>query len=443
MSQAAKSVRGHGLSAVKGGALVAVAALVVAAGCTISVTPPSNENDNVPPFGNSTDPTNKGAAYVGADACRQCHAEVADQHRVHGHAHKLTQVQGEPPSFPEEGMLAGVPTPPEGFDWSDIAYVIGGYTKKARFIDNNGYILVTGVAGVPTQWNLAHPANGTTPGFVAYEPDAEAEKPYAYSCFYCHTTGARPQDEDFPEYQENRPGFIGTWLEPGVQCEECHGPGGNHFTTVAGEVVIDTSAIYTSATGEDTCGKCHTRGDNPGVIIAKGGYIQHHEQYPELLASGGHASFGCATCHDPHVSVTYDRSNAIRNACTDCHADQNMGKHEGKVFTRGDYTEVLSCESCHMPFVGKSASSATAEVVGEFGRMGDTRTHIFRIDSTSVTYTDMFTEDLAQVRTDAEGRAAVTLDFVCLRCHNGIGAFDIEPRFLTDIAANMHFISEP
>lgn len=431
-----------------GGLFLGVGGAMVSAwmGCTLTVTPPAtnenaNANDNASEFDNSTDATNKGAEYVGSSACQQCHASIAAQHDVHGHGHKLTAVQGEPPTFPEEGTRAGVPNPPDGFAWADISYVIGGYTKKGRFIDNNGYILTTGLTGVSTQWNLDYPANGTVAGFVGYEPDAEAEKPYGYSCFYCHVTGAKTQDEDFPEFQENRPGFIGTWEEPGVQCEACHGPGGKHFQTVEGEVLIDTTAIYVSSTGVDTCGKCHTRGDDPNVIIAKGGFIQHHEQYPELMASGGHSSLTCTTCHSPHVSAVYDRDNAIRNACTDCHADQNMGKHEGKVFVRGDYTETLSCESCHMPFVTKSGSSATAEVVGDVGRMGDTRTHIFRIDSSSTSYTTMFNEDQTAVAKDAENRAAVTLDFVCYRCHNGIGTFSIEPEFITDIAANIHATS--
>ena len=49
--------------------------------------------------------------------------------------------------------------------WTDISYVIGGYIRQARFIDLEGYTLVTGVTGVDTQWNLSFPPNGTEPGF--------------------------------------------------------------------------------------------------------------------------------------------------------------------------------------------------------------------------------------------------------------------------------------
>jgi len=419
---------------------VAVTGLLAGIACDGVIAPPPNGNDNseAPVYANTTDPLNKGATYVGADACRACHPGIADQHTIHGHAHKLTPIQGGPPIFPEEGTRAGVPNPPEGFDWSQISYVIGGYTKKARFIDQDGYVLTTGVEGVPTQWNLSLPANGTTPGFVPYEPTAEAPKPYDFSCFACHTTGAKPQDEDFPEFQENRPGFIGTWEEPGIQCEACHGPGSKHIpNTSARDLFVGNSA--------DTCGKCHTRGGDSNVIIARDGYIQHHEQWPELLASGGHSQFECATCHEPHVSVGYDRQNAIRNECADCHADRNMAIHEGLVFVRGDYTEPVSCESCHMPFATRSAAAAGAAVVGDVGRMGDTRTHIFRINTSPSTHTSFFTADGSAVVKDEQGRAAVTLDFVCFRCHNGVG--NAEPisslRIASDVAAGIHQIVRP
>ncbi len=340
-------------------------------------------------YNNVTDKTNNNAAYIAAAACRACHPDVSEQQLIHGHAHKLTRVVGQPPEFPEEGTRAGIPNPPDGFSWDDISYVIGGYTKKGRFINQDGFILTNGVDMVDTQWNLDFPANGTTVGFAAYEPDRETPKPYDYSCFVCHTTGAKPQDEDFPQFQEDRPGFAGTWLETGIQCEECHGPGSNHVpNTGARDMFVDL-------TGAQTCHRCHNRPfhSQTGEIIANGGFIQHHEQYPELLASGGHSTFACTDCHDPHVSVTYDRANAIRQECTDCHADQNMALHEGMVFTRGDYTEVLSCESCHMPFATKSARAAGADVVGDEGRMGDTRTHIFRINTDQVGFEAMFTAD--------------------------------------------------
>jgi type IV secretory pathway TrbL component len=92
-----------------------------------------------------------------------------------------------------------------------------------------------------------------------------------------------------------------------------------------------------------------------------------------------------------------------------------------------------------MPLTGVMFASAGAEVVGGDGRAGDVRGHIFRIDAQHGSVTQMVTSAGDRVATDAQGRAAVTLDFVCLRCHNGKGnAFLLTPSGATEIAPHMH-----
>jgi len=397
--------------------LLIIAAAILAVGILAGAGCPGNGFPTFGPvYNNTTDKTNGGADYLTSASCRACHPDYSDAQLIHGHAQMLKPVEGGPPGYPAEGTRAGVPNPPEGFTWSNIAYVIGGYTRKSRFIDTSGYILTTGLTGKMTQWNLALPALGRNPEFVDYEPSASAPKPYDFACFECHTTGPRPQDAANPMFQENRPGFPGTWAEAGVQCEACHGPGSNHIPNPS------RRDIFVDSSGALTCKVCHSRPTNSdsNEILASGGFIQNHEQWPELKASGGHSNFACTICHDPHRSVIYDRARAIRNACAVCHSDMNMALHEGKVFVRGDYTEVLTCESCHMPFATRSAANAAASVVGARGRMGDTRTHIFRVSTENKDYTGFFTADGRQVARDSQGRAAVTVDFVCLRCHNEV-----------------------
>lgn len=423
--------------------LAAMFAIVVLSGttCPILSLPGAggggtDTSDGSSVFNNTTDPTNDGATYIGSGACKACHPAQAALHAISGHGHKLTQVDGAAPSFPSEGTRAGVPNPPSGFAWTDVAYVIGGYTRKARFVNAGGYILTQDADGVDTQWNLDFPPTGTQTGFVSYESSgtfsALNPKPYDYSCFRCHTTGAQEQDADDPKFEESRPGFAGTFEEPGVECEACHGPGSKHPPNrFERDLYVGREA--------SACGRCHTRGDDSAVILASGGYIRHHEQWPELLASGGHASFKCVDCHDPHASANYDLANAIIKDCTDCHTTQTMALHDGKTFTRGDYSETLGCKSCHMPFATKSAASAGAAVVGPNGRMGDVRTHIFRIKAATDDYTAMFTGDGSQVVKDEQGRAAVTVDFVCMRCHSGVGsAFGLTVDAAGVVAAGMH-----
>ena len=316
----------------------------------------------------------------------------------------------------------------------NIAYLIGGYTKAARFVDLDGYVLNTGQTGKATQWNLAFGANGTAEGFANYLPTAMARTPLDFEMFSHRVTGAVKQDAGHPLSQDNRAGIEGTWSEVGVRCEACHGPGSLHAPSPgARRMFVDTS-------NTQTCGACHVRpfGDTTGKILVQDGYILDQQQASELKASGGHKGFACTYCHDPHKSVTIDKGNAIRNACNACHGGQNMALHEGKVFTRDGYTESLTCESCHLPPASKAFHNAVPPRVTADGRQGDTRTHIFRINTTVATSAGLFSDDGTEVRKDAQGRAAVTVDFVCLRCHAGGGLFNLTPARALEIAPNLH-----
>ncbi|HPF41356.1 MAG TPA: hypothetical protein P5081_24600 [Phycisphaerae bacterium] len=386
------------------------------------------------PFNNTTDKTNSGASFIGADACASCHSDYAALHITHGHANAMTAIVGQPPTFPATATRAGVGSPPDGFDWNDVSYLIGGHTKRARFLDLTGFLVTNGTSGVDSQWLLDFPANGTTAGLAAYLTTQATPLPFDFDMIQTYATGPIMQDPNAPTSQENRVGILGEFVEAGVQCEACHGPGSNHPPAPG------PRTLFVDSQGTQTCNACHSSpyASTSTTIPAADGYVVPQAQHQELLASGGHSAFSCTFCHDPHVSVAYDRDNAIRNACTACHSDMNMALHSGKILTRGDYSETLSCESCHMSFAVREASSATDAVVGTAGRMGDTRSHIFRINPANATFTTMFSDDMTSVRLDDEGRAAMTIDFVCLRCHNGIGAFSISANVAADIALNMH-----
>lgn len=390
---------------------------------------------------NTNDPTNRGATYVGSAACMSCHESQGSNHVLHGHAAALLAVRDGQPAFPAGFSQQAVIEPPENTGWREIAYVLGGYLKGANFVDLEGFLITSGPPGGSSnaQWNGGFAANGTKAGAGPVTTVVGDSNAFDYSCFKCHTTGARPQRGVNPEFQDNRAGMAGTFEESGVQCEACHGPGSNHFRIVGGAVQVDRSAILTDSDGVYTCFKCHGDPDaQGGRIAARAGFIEHYAQAAELRASGGHAGFSCGTCHDTHASTTYDRSKGIRNECRACHTTETMAAHEGKVLRLGEYTEVLTCESCHMPFATRTATSAPASLVGEAARVGDTRTHIFRIRRASEDYRSFFTEDGSEVRRDASGQAEVTVDFACLRCHNGNGAFELDVDFAGQIAQRIH-----
>jgi len=280
---------------------------------------------------------------------------------------------------------------PAGYDWDDISYVVGGYKWKARYLNDEGYFITSAPPGAPgnNQYNVM------TGRWVAYE----AGKVKPYDCGRCHTTGYSPEG-----HQDNKPGIVGSWVLEGIQCEACHGPGSRHADSQsAADIQVDVSAA--------ACGKCHVRGD-PTKIPAKDGFIQHHEQYNEFLASP-HVGASCVDCHEPHQKSDF----SIHTACQDCH-EEAAAEFEGSRHERRG----LECESCHMPMATKSA-----EQLGFY--KGDVKTHLFRINTDPTA--PMFTSD---------GKFAypyVTLGFACLQCHQ-----DKDLEWAGDYAPGVHTLGK-
>jgi hypothetical protein len=372
------------------------------------------------------------ARYVGADACAACHQDLASTHFRHSHAQALKLIEGEAPTFPDVDATVGVPTPPAGFAWTDISYVIGGYVKAGNFVDANGFVLTDGTAGVQTQYNLAVPEINTSAGYASFMADQQAALPFEYECFRCHTTGAQTLAESGGLRQGNRQGIEGTWAEAGVQCERCHGAGSLHLPAPS------SSTIEVDSTAE-ACADCHANSDDPLTMVTKGLFIKGNQQYGEVQASP-HAGFSCTICHDPHASVEYDRDVAIRNECSACHSNVNMALHEGVEFVWDDYSETVSCESCHMPFAAKNSNSTEITLPLDIVvRFGDTRSHIMNINVQADSAQDMFTADLSEVATDQDGQASITTCYICQRCHHGLGnAFALTPENACALGANIH-----
>jgi len=321
------------------------------------------------------------ADFVGSDECQVCHEENYRDWSASGHPYKLMKS--------EEARHRPIPLP-LGTTWDDVSYVIGGYKWKSRYIDTDGYIITVTEDEDGNAIDGGNQYNYLTGEWVSYHA-GEVDKPY--DCGSCHTTHwvANENPEDLSGNQDGLPGMWGTFDAGGVHCEQCHG-NGLGFTD---GMQIDDSA--------EMCGECHFRGSPPGseenTIPAKGGFIKHHEQYNEHLA-GPHANMKCVTCHNPHKRGEF----SIVKECSACHPSK-VESFESSHSMAGYGVE---CKDCHMPYATKSANQ-----LGPFE--GDLQTHIFYINTDAEA--NMFTEDGLLVALDDEGKAAVTLDFACLRCH--------------------------
>lgn len=343
--------------------------------------------------------------FIGSEECGACHEEIFARFELNGHAHALTAVNGQPPTYPYDDVTNGIPEPPAGYSWEDISYVIGGNGWMARFVDTDGYV----ITGDAAQYNFANENLETEAEWVAYH----AGEPVAFDCGRCHTTGYATQGK-----QDNREGIDGTWVYEGIQCEKCHGPGSRHAQNPQGvRMMLDRSS--------QLCGRCHVRGDKASMDAADG-FAEHNQQFSDLYNSQ-HFALSCVTCHDPHASARFadpelNPNQGITQQCESCHwaqeEVQNVRLHGG-----------VDCVDCHMPLMAKSAV-ADADTF-----TGDIRSHQFAINPNPEA--PQFNEDGTQVM------PYLTLTYVCGQCHNGDFADVKEPEVLGEAARGYHTLILP
>lgn len=353
--------------------------------------------------------------YIGEAACISCHnnfdGDLVSEYQKSGHRYKLNAIDaGDPkaPTYPDGRLyhpLGGPPvapalvTPPAGTNWSDFAYVIGGYGWKARFIRTNGRIYTD---DDQAQQNLFNNSRTTY-----HEGE---DKKYNFGCFQCHTTGPDPAGS----WNGVPADELGTFSEPGVRCEGCHGPGSDHQAGAFNNPPV-LPPIQGDQLVVERCIDCHQRGGSTNLIPVKGGYIRHHEQGNEFRASkhgdGKDGELTCISCHEPHVALHYpdvagEGFDGLNATCETC--------HQNKTIMLNNAPKEIECVDCHMP---KASKSALGMQVGN-GWKGDVSTHIMAINTDPVTKTEMWDSEENHVQLDQDGIAKVTMDFACLQCHS-------------------------
>lgn len=351
--------------------------------------PPGPEGPQGPP-GPPGEPGQDGLSYepptfVGSEACAECHQELYDTFINSGHAWTLNEVvEGQPPDYP----FSDVPSPPEGYAWEDISYVIGGYQWKARFLDQEGYLITGADENATTQYNLENELLDVDGQWVGYRA-GEENLPYMSGRYHTTAYSARGNEGDLP-------GITGSWAIPGVQCEECHGPGSLHANhPISYDMKVNWDA--------QSCATCHVDGQFPQEATASDGFVQNEAQHSHLFKSL-HVTIDCVVCHDPHAGVRQLRENdqpTTQTRCESCHFDaalyQNVDIHAAID---------VDCIDCHMPRLTENAVGVPEKFTADF------RTHLMAIDPTQI---NQFSEDGETIHPQ------LALNFACRNCHEPDG----------------------
>lgn len=357
-------------------------------------------------------------AYVGSQACADCHTDATENWVGSDHALAWTMPIAE-------NIVAD-------FDGTEFAH--DGMLAQFRIEDGRHFVTVTEKDGVTTDYPV-HSVAGIRPlqqyiletelgrlqsfdvvwnterktWFHLY-PDQDLPpddglhwtgpyKNWNARCAECHATGFEKNYD--PESRE----YASTQAELGVGCESCHGPAAAHLAWAKDQGISEwdgqVNAIGLTMSFEDAetsiqqCAGCHSRREaqgqgnplpgtpyhdaynlaqlRPGLYHADGQILDEVYVYGSFLQSKMYAQgVGCMNCHNAHSTELKAEGNAV---CTQCHSE--VGNPDFPTLKPAFYdspehyfhakgSEGSQCKNCHM---------AEQTYMGVDGR----RDHSFRI----------------------------------------------------------------
>ncbi len=337
--------------------------------------------------------------FVGSEACRSCHASEYDAWAKSRHRSTLRAATDSPAprilgaklQAPYSAAADGTITGP-GTDGKPVkgraAFVIGGHRREDLLVRlDDGRIQVFPVSFDVDRGDTFEPLReigGGAPPADVVEFWTRVGRNADVACYGCHATG-----QTVEVAARSPSGLVlpaSKWVEPGVGCEGCHGPGGPHIDAAkAGSPAKGPILLGASAKGAatDACAACHGLrevlpspfSDAPAhrygqsitvaaePVLSMGSNAEFREPYfadlrpstyqQEAIAFGqsGCARKGgmtCAACHDVHSGEL--RAGVLdekpSSPCASCHAEIAAAalKHSG----HAPGTPGGRCLDCHM-----------------------------------------------------------------------------------------------
>jgi len=331
--------------------------------------------------------------YVGSSTCAACHADLVRSYAATPMARSSGKLQGgELREFPgrseffharsgvryhvvkESGryfmefvrQVSGSAQSMQGR--RELAYFVGSGAAAQGYLFGVDHFLYQAPVSYYTrrrQWDMA-------PG---YEMDSHLDLMRAIkrNCLECHASGVQAVAGTQNRYREV------PFLEGGVSCERCHGPGKRHVEQMAAGERAKARNIVNPARLDPTrrdsvCAVCHLTGE---VSVARAGrslatfrageQLTDHSvpfvysksksdgvkvigHFEKLWQSRCKATSGdrlwCGSCHDPHrLPAESERAAYFRAKCEQCHGDSGC-----RVLPSPDRArQGNDCAACHMP----------------------------------------------------------------------------------------------
>jgi predicted CXXCH cytochrome family protein len=280
----------------------------------------------------------KDPEFIGSIRCRTCHRifqkELIENFLKSPHAKAMADIRKT-----KEAIVSDLTTAP--FPKEKIAYAFGSGIKEQAYLGQDLKLL-------PGRWLAAEKR-------WVPEKEADARK----ECLGCHTLGYDPSS--------------GKWLEIGVGCESCHGPGSEHEKAVSSNLPVDAirKAILSPKKIEPKragmiCGQCHSSGkDKSGsypfpVGFRAGDNLEdffldskpkgpgRNQQFSDLIQSKHwEKDVICYKCHDPHgfTKQPHLLRKPVNDLCMECHGStvKDIKSHAPNA------PEGATCATCHMP----------------------------------------------------------------------------------------------
>ena len=143
---------------------------------------------------------------------------------------------------------------------------------------------------------------------------------------------------------------------PGITCEKCHGPGGEHVAAVqSGKLnnlhIFNPSHMTVDEQAYNFCGSCHRNAFDVADNKASGIATIRFEPYRLVLSrcfDSRDPRVSCSACHDSHGQM--QSTAAFYDAkCLACHAGPHRPSTAGKPTGAQCPVATENCVTCHMP----------------------------------------------------------------------------------------------